>query len=544
MPYANEHAARLISPTGFVRFARENDEFGPGIDAIYGIRTDNQSTLQSIRFDKAKFTSQQARDWVSKHDHKVILFEPATDEQAASLHLAVWTRSFINDLPDSAFLYIESGGKKEGGKTTPRALRHFPYKDSGGKVDMAHLRNAVGRIPQSKVGLSSDRLRALQGKARHLLEAQHQQLAVLAEGDVFQMMGNEGENEHGQPVQRFRKELISVGKYHHPVHGWDLTVTPERMDRWVASFQKMQQTGVDIEVVVDHSRKVEAVRGYIKDIFREGNKLYGIHEMIGEDAVKLAQRVKNVSVLIDKNFKDGKGNAYGEAITHSSLVQQPIVPDQEGFIPIAASQDGQSDDYQIPLYYTLEQETKTMEKDMLELIRKLTGNAELVEEDALSKLEEHHTSLSTQVTELGQQLKELQNKKPEPKDKDKDKDKDEPASISPDMAEQMASTASQQLSLLVDKGKILPAVKDKLEEALVGPSGGRNLMTLSIMDQPDNTSVLSKVIDALQENDVVKLGEHTGHQVLELAHPGGDSKDDHDPEVTKEMVNEVNGPEE
>lgn len=65
---------------------------------------------------------------------------------------ATWTAAFINDLPDSSFLYIEPGGSKdEDGKTVPRSLRHFPVKDSAGNVDMPHLRNALSRIPQSSL---------------------------------------------------------------------------------------------------------------------------------------------------------------------------------------------------------------------------------------------------------------------------------------------------------------------------------------------------------------------------------------------------------
>lgn len=53
----------------------------------------------------------------------------------------------INDLPDSAFAYIEPGGTKdEGGKTTPRSKRHFPVHDE------AHARNALARAPQSPFG--------------------------------------------------------------------------------------------------------------------------------------------------------------------------------------------------------------------------------------------------------------------------------------------------------------------------------------------------------------------------------------------------------
>ena len=66
--------------------------------------------------------------------------------------MAVWTRAYIDDLPDSAFLYVERGGKKDdSGKTVPRSLRHFPYRDKSGAVDRAHLRNALARIPQSKL---------------------------------------------------------------------------------------------------------------------------------------------------------------------------------------------------------------------------------------------------------------------------------------------------------------------------------------------------------------------------------------------------------
>jgi HK97 family phage prohead protease len=65
---------------------------------------------------------------------------------------AQWTSAYIDSLPDSSFLHIESGGSKDSeGKTTPRSLRHFPVKDAQGNVDLAHVRNALARIPQSNV---------------------------------------------------------------------------------------------------------------------------------------------------------------------------------------------------------------------------------------------------------------------------------------------------------------------------------------------------------------------------------------------------------
>src|SRR5215467_13231264 len=61
--------------------------------------------------------------------------------------MAQMTAQSINDLPDSAFAFIESGGSKDSsGKTVPRSLRHFPIHDA------AHVRNALSRAPQSPFG--------------------------------------------------------------------------------------------------------------------------------------------------------------------------------------------------------------------------------------------------------------------------------------------------------------------------------------------------------------------------------------------------------
>lgn len=65
---------------------------------------------------------------------------------------AVWSTAYVNDLPDSAFAYVAPGGARdETGKTTPRSLRHFPHHSAEGAPDAAHVRNALARIPQSKV---------------------------------------------------------------------------------------------------------------------------------------------------------------------------------------------------------------------------------------------------------------------------------------------------------------------------------------------------------------------------------------------------------
>jgi len=105
--------------------------------------------------------------WRSRKDF------PITDEDFK----ARWERAYINDLPDSAFLYIEPGGKKdEDGKTVPRKLRHLPYKDASGKIDRGHVKNALSRLGQPKTGeregerwLTESLRKRLLAKARQIL---------------------------------------------------------------------------------------------------------------------------------------------------------------------------------------------------------------------------------------------------------------------------------------------------------------------------------------------------------------------------------------
>lgn len=83
-PYPNEHAARLTDPEQYDRFRRENDAGGAGIDFIYGIK-EGESELQAIRFDKERFTVEQAQNWLAENDFSPILFEEAIEERNQSM---------------------------------------------------------------------------------------------------------------------------------------------------------------------------------------------------------------------------------------------------------------------------------------------------------------------------------------------------------------------------------------------------------------------------------------------------------------------------
>ncbi len=86
MPMVNEHRARLTDPDQYDEWGRDNDKFGPGIHAIWGIKKGppRKSELQAIAFDASKFTPAEAKKWCADHDYKVILFEPASGAESAA----------------------------------------------------------------------------------------------------------------------------------------------------------------------------------------------------------------------------------------------------------------------------------------------------------------------------------------------------------------------------------------------------------------------------------------------------------------------------
>jgi hypothetical protein len=78
-PYPNEHAARLTDPDQYDSLRRVNDEGGPGIDFIYGIK-EGESEIQAIRFNSSRYSPAEARDWLAEHDFSGIEFEEATGD--------------------------------------------------------------------------------------------------------------------------------------------------------------------------------------------------------------------------------------------------------------------------------------------------------------------------------------------------------------------------------------------------------------------------------------------------------------------------------
>lgn len=357
----------------------------------------------------------------------------------------------------------------------------------------------------------------------------------------FRLQGGRGEV-NSLPTQAFVKDLIQVGVYEHPVDDWKLNVTPEKMDEWIATSKLMAANGVDAEVVKDHSFRADAVLGKLTGLFREENDkgimtLYGVHTLIGEDSIELAQKVGRVSIWLEPNFVDGKGRSYGEAILHSSIVQQPVVPDQQDFVPIAASSG-------LAIAASMHRvsnngDTKMDLTKWAELLG-LDNADDLTEDNLLDKAGEHvkalgakhETELSDLKAKHDTKIKDLKAKAAGTK----------PVEPDPDTIEMMVEGVEAKIEGLVSNAKISPKVAASLKDILVGKPGARNARALSRVVSGDDQPMATRIIAALEENELADLKERTGSQVLSRQTPGGPDMTKSDDAIVERMLSGAGNP--
>ncbi len=204
--------------------------------------------------------------------------------------MAEWTTAYINQLPDSAFLYIAPGGTKdEEGKTVPRSLRFFPVKDADGKVDVAHLRNALARIPQAKIPQAAKdaaRKKAEDLAKEHLETYQEEALMPLHVTEILES------KDTGSAVNRYRVQLLELDKVG---KGGNRRVYPRGM------FSKHFQKYEGAQAFLDHSydkvkgRSVRDLVGYYENVDANG----------GADLVVINHR-DLIHPLIEEQQRSGK----------------------------------------------------------------------------------------------------------------------------------------------------------------------------------------------------------------------------------------------
>ena len=164
-----------------------------GVLAIVGKLQAEPETqrVQSIFFAKEKMWDEnKIRDWLLLHPHYMApagvsasLQTPLKERGKMGMKKLlerVWTRRYINSLPDSTFAIVY--------KENDRVVRKFPHHNADGIIDLPHLRNANSRLPQSDIPAEYK-----QQATRHL--ATHKKkLEIGASPEEEKLLEQEGED--------------------------------------------------------------------------------------------------------------------------------------------------------------------------------------------------------------------------------------------------------------------------------------------------------------------------------------------------------------
>ena len=347
---------------------------------------------------------------------------------------------------------------------------------------------------------------------------------------------------------KFLKDVAAFGQYIHPVHGWNLDIDGNRMDKWCAAFSKMKNDGVKVPIYTSHRGSTENCLGYCSDIFRGGpeamknhpelaalpankapvdpNRLYAIHEFPDGTGVALANRVGQVSVLIDKNYKPGNGKNYGEAVRHVAVTPEPIVRGQNEFVGLSAGNCGMTDDdWDSDGVFVLAVDEGRDGKPGTRGTKSMLTPTELTAiKSQFPEADQATITAENGVDKLCARLLGLSNEMATTRER---------FEMDEDVAGELGAAHEIRLSALVSTGKLSPAAAKALKPVLLGDDKNPNIYALSRKATGTPVSLAHAVLDAIEQNEIVPLGERThGQRGMELSRLTAEQ------EADKKMVDE------
>lgn len=256
-------------------------------------------------------------DHPANENTKFVLAKAADIEAALAAQADIakreWDTVYINDLPDSAFAYIEDGGEKdEEGKTVPRSLRHYPHHKADGSIDVPHLRNALTRAAQNpETGRKA--LPHLQAHAKELGigEAGEKEEKVMTpteeaeleecHSDVGEEMGNREEGRRASPMSKIIElaaaaDLAKAGAEFSAKNRATLQRLHDALVEMVPDICKTSEAAK-----LDREAIIQSVKAEVAELVKESGSITTIEPLtekvasLEKQVDKLAQEVEEIA---------------------------------------------------------------------------------------------------------------------------------------------------------------------------------------------------------------------------------------------------------
>jgi hypothetical protein len=215
--YPGEHAARQADPGKYSEC--RNKDVTDGVRFIYCKRRDGKGwDVQSVRFDRTKFTPEEARAWLKKNDFSTAGFEPASGSTGAAMAAA-----------ESEIKAACANGLRLCGASGPLEL--LAAKDVGGKVVRPFLMTAYTGAAMRVPGFHRPVVVDLAG-----LRLPGKRIPILRDHDTERIVGHTDDAELSQQRLHVSGMISGVGR-----HAQEVTELSDNGFPWQASV------GADVE---------------------------------------------------------------------------------------------------------------------------------------------------------------------------------------------------------------------------------------------------------------------------------------------------------
>jgi len=339
-------------------------------------------------------------------------------------------------------------------------------------------------------------------------------LSLVASGWVG--AGTGAKTADGQSVRYFVKEIVRKGEYTLPKSGEKFTIDDAKLDNWALQHGKLSEAGVKVWVPEGHTAEASKNRGWVDDVFRDGDSLKARIALVG-DAVKMAA-TSDVSIFSPEKWTDGKGNMYDWPILHVALTPTPVLPGLKPFEPVEFSHEGRKVDVTAVMFAN--DKESTMNPKLLELAAALGVASEGKDESALQ------AEVTAKLKVISELVDAVGGEKPDEKKDAKppvplQEEKKVAASHDPMMLSLVGDNRSMKIDGLVSTGKITPATAEAMKKTWIGK--GNSALALS-MDDSGNR-LFEETIAALKSGpNALNVRGGVGRKV-EFAHAGGGDGD-------------------
>jgi len=355
------------------------------------------------------------------------------------------------------------------------------------------------------------------------------QAMILLSPETPLAMAGSAREEGGQPVRRFTKQLIRKGSYHKAADGISFEVTDKALDHWAATFSAMKENGVKVPIPSGHSVDPEDNRGWLVDMYREGDALVGVLDLVGEHGIEMAG-TSDVSIYAPGQWTDGHGNTYTRPIRHVALCTDPVIPGLSGFVAVSASLGAAPED--VPVFTFKTKGTPSM--DLKKIQTELGIQTDMTDDNAGDLILSGVVDLKKKQSTLEATSVSLVAKCDAMEKRLADSGKS-PVAPDPLMLSLASDNCKMKLDGLVQAGKVTPAVRDGLHDLFVGDKGTALALSLS---SGQGMSHIDRLVEILALNIPVTLGEQTGRQSgdLQLSQAGNSEEEKAEKEVTRQRM--------